>query len=600
MQSASNMESWAGRVFSDRFSQLRIQQKIRLITLASMLLLGVIFVGGSLLSSHSIMARSQRAMIEDLRSMDAYFQESNACIAARLANLDSSITVYQALRAAERGEPAAWNINALLKDLESIAEIGHIELYTADGTLFAGGQEDGESAPISEELLAQVCAVPGENVWVDDTPYSNTRADGISIYRAFRTQEEKLGIARVMVNMAALAETHSGLLSKNRFHIYLFTEKGNVLLPGELESAVLDVSRACFTGRGTGRLPDTYDYKGQPYQVRSLALEACGLFAVCSVSEARLMQDVQMMQMVILLIALLCSLTQFLTTSYMGWCFSKPIAELTDQVLQVDAGNLDVRSGNTSGDEIGVLARNFNAMLEHIQQLMREKVQDEKRRHELELLSLQTQITPHFLYNSLESVSALAQMGDNQGAFQMSRALSAFYRDVLSGGRNVVSVGEEVRLTENYLLIQSQRYKDDFDYQIDIDPRLMDAAIVKLTLQPLVENAIYHGIRNVRRRGLLKITGRLTAEGEICLSVWDNGKGMTETVLPAGTPGEKGDLILRQRGFGMYNADQRIRLYFGAGFGLHTASVPGEWTRVDIRLPRQPYEEFQRDFSTDR
>ena len=133
---------------------------------------------------------------------------------------------------------------------------------------------------------------------------------------------------------------------------------------------------------------------------------------------------------------------------------------------------------------------------------------------------------------------------------------------------------------------------------IDVDPALLEASIVKLTLQPLVENAIYHGIRKVRRPGRIEISGRLE-EGTVILSVWDNGQGMQrDEGIPENA--EKGDLILHRKGYGMYNADQRIKLYFGGGYGLHVESQPGEWTRVDVYLPLQPYGEYQHDFGTDR
>ena len=152
---------------------------------------------------------------------------------------------------------------------------------------------------------------------------------------------------------------------------------------------------------------------------------------------------------------------------------------------------------------------------------------------------------------------------------------------------------------DSYLRVQSQRYRDRFDYQIDIPSELEQIQIVKLTIQPLVENAIYHGIRNVRRMGHIHITGRLERE-EVVLSVEDNGKGFPQEPDCPEQPGEKGDLIFHRKGFGMLNAGQRIKLYFGPNYGVHVRSERNVGACVEIHLPRKPYEEAQDDFGFNR
>ena len=181
----------------------------------------------------------------------------------------------------------------------------------------------------------------------------------------------------------------------------------------------------------------------------------------------------------------------------------------------------------------------------------------------------------------------------------MSKALGGFYRGVLSDGRCVISVEEELRMTDSYLRVQTQRYRDGFEYHIDAAPEVLQASIVKLTIQPLVENAIYHGIRNVRRKGIITITGRVE-EGDVILSIRDNGKGMTADNTAISENYEKGDLVLHRKGYGMYNADQRSKRDFGSQYGLHVESVPEEWTQVDVRVPLCPYKEYQYDFGFDR
>ncbi len=587
------------------FANLKIKQKIMWFSVGSIFLLSMIFLAFyGKAASNTVLARARNTTRENLSQIESYLQEVNLTVSSRLSHLGTSISIQQVLRLTEEGrQEEAWSVQGLLRDVQMVDQIEFIELYTLEGAYVAGTVEDrdGDWSP-SQKVLEAVRAVPGQNYWHDDGSYVNSRTDCMAIYRAICAEPGvPIGVARVRLSLSALSDLYNYVGFGTAADIYLFTGRGNLLLPRETSPAVLRVGRDRFAEYigGVQGEKETYAFRNQRYLVQSLPLPKYDLYIAGVAAYSRLMEDVYTLQISILLLGVICILAQLCFFGLMGNALSRPITDLSRTMEQVKAGNLGLRSANCDRDEIGMLSQNFNHMLERIEQLVEENAASEKRRHELELIALQTQITPHFLYNSLDSVSALVQMGDMEGAFQMSKALGGFYRGVLSDGRSVISVEEELQMTDGYLRVQSQRYRDGFDYRIQVAREIRGCAIVKLIIQPLVENAIYHGLRKVRRRGLLVISGRVE-DGEAILAVEDNGAGMPQERNPFAEEHCKGDLILHRKGYGMYNADQRVKLYFGDKYGLSVRSAPGVGTRVEIRMPLCPYKEYQHDFDDNR
>ena len=256
---------------------------------------------------------------------------------------------------------------------------------------------------------------------------------------------------------------------------------------------------------------------------------------------------------------------------------------VTDQVAE---GNFSVRASISTKDEMEKLARSVNSMTSHIEELVTTIKEDERRMRHAELRLLQEQINPHFLYNTLDTIVWLIESGETDNAEEMVVSLSTFFRLVLSHGQEFITIREEERHIRSYLEIQQVRYKDILDYEIDISPEIYDCRILKLTLQPLVENALYHGIKYKRAKGLLKISGSL--EGDLVkLTVTDDGAGMSpekleELRLKISRPcnGSEG-------GFGLANVSERIRMNFGPEYGMQIDSREGQGTVILITLPAE-------------
>ena len=200
----------------------------------------------------------------------------------------------------------------------------------------------------------------------------------------------------------------------------------------------------------------------------------------------------------------------------------------------------------------------------------------------METKLLQAQINPHFLYNTLDTIVWLAEDKRNEEAVSMVTSLSDFFRTTLCQGRDYITVHEEKSHIESYLKIQQFRYQDIMDYEIEIEEQMRDFVIPKLLLQPLVENALYHGAKNKRGKSLIRVTGRLE-NGKLIFKVTDNGKGMTQAELDKlrenikKTPNER-----ESDSFGLANINQRIRHYYGKDYGLYIESEENKGTEATV------------------
>jgi len=263
----------------------------------------------------------------------------------------------------------------------------------------------------------------------------------------------------------------------------------------------------------------------------------------------------------------------------MGRLIVRPLGRLTRIMSTVEGGDLDVEIPAQGFTEIRDLASAFKRMLDRIKILMRENEleQEQKRRYELD--ALQAQINPHFLYNTLDSIVWMQERGQNQDAIQMVTALARLFRISISKGRSVITVAEELEHVRNYLIIQSIRFKNKFTYTIAAQPEALHLRTVKLILQPLVENAIVHGLSHfMTDEGRLAIEARV--EGDVLvLSVRDNGLGMSP---------EEVEAVMARRlggGIGLSNVHERIQLIFGSGYGLTIESEQDVGTLVTLRQP---------------
>ena len=238
-------------------------------------------------------------------------------------------------------------------------------------------------------------------------------------------------------------------------------------------------------------------------------------------------------------------------------------------------------------DEITELGMSFNIMIGKIKELLDSKIKEQEELKKAELRALQAQINPHFLYNTLDTIIWMAESKKTDQVVKIVTALSNFFRISLSKGMDWITIGEEVERIRSYLTIQRMRYRDILDFKIEVAEDVAENTILKLILQPLVENALYHGIKNKRQKGMIHVRARRKGEDEVLLEVEDDGIGFTPEKLAqlrAELDDDSGDIKL-ESGFGIGNVNKRIRLYYGKPYGLSIQSEYSTGTCVTLIIP---------------
>lgn len=265
---------------------------------------------------------------------------------------------------------------------------------------------------------------------------------------------------------------------------------------------------------------------------------------------------------------------------------NKPIKRLEDLSKRIAEGDFTVRVKLPQVSELDGLTDNLNIMAVKIQALIAENVREQQNLQKSEMKALQAQITPHFLYNTFDTIVWLAEEKKNDQVIDITRAFSSFFRISLNKGKDFLTVSEEFEHVRSYLTIQKIRYRDILDYEIAYQPEMANCQILKLLLQPLIENALYHGIKNKRGRGLLSVKG-WRENNRLCFSVQDNGIGMREEQLAnimkqiSGSPDPE-DL---SNVYGLYNVNKRLELYYDTSTRLEITSRYQEGTTVYFSVP---------------
>ena len=266
----------------------------------------------------------------------------------------------------------------------------------------------------------------------------------------------------------------------------------------------------------------------------------------------------------------------------------RPIKKLHDVTNTITKDDLQALMTRDNVDELTELGMSFNIMVGRIRDLLDAKLKEQEHLKKAELRALQAQINPHFLYNTLDAIIWMAESKKTNEVIELVSALSNFFRISLSKGRDWITIGEEIERTRSYLTIQKMRYRDILDFSIELDERVVSSTVLTLILQPLVENALYHGVKHKRQGGTIAVRAQPYGAHEVLLEVQDDGVGMApqhvEQIVAALE--DESDEIHAESGFGLVNTSRRIKLYYGRQYGLFIESAAGRGTRVGIVIPR--------------
>jgi two-component system sensor histidine kinase YesM len=265
---------------------------------------------------------------------------------------------------------------------------------------------------------------------------------------------------------------------------------------------------------------------------------------------------------------------------------NRPIKVLEQLSTKIAEGNLSARADLPNVNELDNLTENLNLMAAKIQELIAKNIEEQQNLQKSEMKALQAQITPHFLYNTFDTIIWLAEGQKNDQVIDITRAFSSFFRISLNRGKDWLTVAEEFEHIKSYLTIQKIRYRDILDYNIEFQSEMTKLPVLKLLLQPLVENALYHGIKNKRGRGFLSVRG-WKENGYLCFSVEDNGIGISEEQLKDIMSQIDGsvDSSSLNNVYGLYNVNRRLELYYNGNTKLEIISEYKKGTIVSFKVP---------------
>lgn len=419
--------------------------------------------------------------------------------------------------------------------------------------------------------------VKGERPWV------------ITLSRAIENidpKEEADSVFFIDLNYSAISELCDQNSMGDTGYVFIVDENGNIVyhpqqqqLYNELQTENIDLvmnSKEDTVQADSGTEEKLYTMS------RS---EKTGWTVVGCMNVDELLKRSKQAQSIYLLMAIVLVVVAMVISSLIARNITLPIQRLRDSMVKVQQGDFETADVEvTTGNEIGSLTKSFNVMTHRIQELMKQNVHEQEQKRKSELKALQSQINPHFLYNTLDSIIWMAEGKKNEEVVLMTAALARLLRQSISNEEELVSIGQEIEYARSYLIIQKMRYKDKLEFQIDVSPSINSIPIIKLVLQPIIENAIYHGLKYKESKGLLIVKGY--EEGDnVILQIIDNGVGMDEEKLLHIF--DKHKVNYHSNGVGVYNVQRRLLLYYGNDYGISYKSIQGEGTTVTVTIPKR-------------
>lgn len=499
----------------------------------------------------------------------------------------------------------AYRVVELLKDIVSIREdIVSIFILENDGSILTNGTNSRINKDFNfkrQKWYSDAIKARGEFVIMKPHKQSyvmNSNNLVISLTRSINSYDSKdqLGVILIDLNLRVLDDICRNVKLGKSGYVFIVDSDGNVVYHpdyGYMYRSMDEMYIRNIFKEDDTIIPEVLESSegsfikkidSEQKQVTFKRFEAADWTVVGITSYDETMHDIYKIRNLILIVGILCLLVAFMVSVLISSMISKPITKLELLMEEAEKGNLDVSVESDSRDEVGKLGIRFNNMINKVKELMNQVVREQEEKRKNELKALQAQINPHFLYNTLDSIIWAAEVNKDEVVI-MADALAKLFRLSLSRGEDIIPVEQEIEHVRNYLIIQSMRYANKFDYEISVDEGILKNNTLKLILQPLVENSIYHGIKNKRQKGLIRIIGRQT-EGKLLLEVVDDGIGMEESMctgILAARPASNGRKGFN--GLGVRNVNERIKLYYGEGYGLKYISKPGEGTTVQVWLP---------------
>ena len=482
-----------------------------------------------------------------------------------------------------------------------------LALYTEEGELVCASPvavEKPEVGVTTQDWFMTAMARPEnlhfslphvQNIFVDDPTFRYYWVISLSrsVELGGRGVPEQ-GVLLVDMNYAVIQQMMEGVNDNpSERYVYLCDNTGAIIyhpMLMQIEAGLFKENNAAAATYDDGSHEEEYLGEKRIITVKTMSYTGWKLVSVIPTSNSYLgMKDTRYFVMMIISITLLAML---ILNRMVARRVTRPIIKLNDSIREIEMGKVNPSVYIGGPSEIEHLGRTLRRSYDQIDQLMRDMVasQEEKRKSELD--ALQSQINPHFLYNTLDSIVWMIEGEKYEEAVFMITQLASLFRVSLSSGKTIIPIEDEIRHAGNYMNIQKVRFKDAFTIDFDIDEKIKNYCTVKLIVQPILENAVYYGVKDMED-GEIKVKGFTGEDGDIYITVSDNGFGMgseqLEFLLTDDTRVRK-----KGSGVGLINVQRRIQLRFGEQYGLKIESEPDEGTTVTIHLPAIEYTEENR------
>lgn len=577
------------------FNNLSIKNKFALscISIISISFIFLAITSIYIISSSNIEKASNDSiqnLQQSVSSIESLF--NNSVNYARVVASNSWVQdYYQENNAAGRSFEQRSLIQSFLDSIiEPKSDISSIIIYGIDGDNIASSKvktdpemNDMDSMNKQLEQMQEYWGMP-IYVKTHQKSYENqgVRKNYVSILKPIISIStgKIVAIAEINYAEATISKLLSPLYASEKCSVFIVNSEGEIISSPSSDLIYTNIENtAMFDFSQTNQKKSMISKDSSLQQLVSSVHFSNVNWSAISLAPLSLVNSQAKQQLILIIIS--ASVAMVISIIFSIWfskSLTKPISHLCKSMEGAGQGDFSVSVMTTGNDEIAQLSQKFNNMIQQISTLIDQVYTEKNARRESQLLALQAQINPHFLYNTLESISSLISLKMTANAQSMIKSLELFYKTSLSGGKNIITLEKEIQNITTYLKILKIRYGDNFDYQIDHDDSLNDCLIAKLSVQPLVENAIYHGVRQKKCHGLIKISCR-RIENDILISVSDNGPGFDKDLLPT---------IFEHsatNSYGLFNVNERIQLYFGSEYGLSITRDVVEGAEVNIHIP---------------
>lgn len=559
--------------------------------------LGMIVVGGSLYLRFSnlteeMVAKNNQAILDQVNlNLDSYLRKM----------MKISDTMYY--RGIKKKDLSSENIN---KEMDILYEANKdflisISLFSEHGDIIA-------SYPV-QQLKENID--PRENEWFQDaleksenlhfsTPHvQNLFYDPnykytwvVSLSRAVEITEDgkaKRGVLLVDMSFSGIEEICKNVDLGQNAYVYLMDGNGEIIYHPRQQLIYTNLIEE--TNNKNSKLEDGNYLENFQGNKRMINIKTVGYtgWKIVSVSPIEdILSGASDFRAFAIFIMLFAIFTLISINMYVSSRIANPIMELEKAVKEFENGVDNLNISETGSQEVQHLAKAIKLMINQMNILMDNIVKEQEEKRKSELNALQSQINPHFLYNTLDSIVWMIENENYNGAITMVTSLARFFRISISKGRNIITVKDELEHARNYLTIQSIRYKNKFDYEIEAQEEALDLQCIKLIVQPLIENAIYHGMEYMYGDGNILVKAYVEEEN-LYIDIIDNGLGMPQEVAEELLIKKGNNSSRKGSGIGLKNVHERIQLYFGKEYGLKIFSEPDEGTIIRIHMPANKY-----------